>query len=310
MSGISDHSQMPVRLDISFESYLIQCTAYEMLDSAVAVVDAQGSLRYANQAFLMLNKSIRDSIPHLTRYATLLDCPALITWIGESLLTEQIEIRQQTFYYAPQIQVDLTLCLKKLLAHDNRVAGGLLTLGEESVAFNKRHLARLQESHRTLASRIRILDKQKIENQDLMNLLLRDAPIAMLLFNSRREIMQINRAAEKLFNLSIADLRGKTCAALLPCYRQCGCCPVLDLERAVKSEEMEFAVVGKPSLALLRSVAILQNTGSDQMIIEAFIDVSERKSTQEKYHSILKTALDGFWIVDIEGKLLDVNDTY
>jgi PAS domain S-box-containing protein len=310
MSGIFDHSPMPVRLDTSFESYLIQCAAYDMLESAIAVVDTQGALRYANQAFLTLNQSIRDSVPNLTRYATLLDCPALIAWTGECLDTERTEALHQTFYYSPQIQLDLTVCLRKLLAQDGKVVGGLLTLGEESVSFNKRHLARLQESCRALANRIRILDKQKIDNQDLMNLLLRDAPIAMLLFNSQREIIQINRAAEKLFNLNITDLRGKNCDAVLPCFPQCGNCPALDSGHDIKYQEMEITVSGDCSLSLLRSVAVLQNTSSETMIIEAFIDVTERKSTQERYHTILKTSLDGFWIVDAEGLLLDVNDTY
>ncbi|MCJ7792172.1 MAG: PAS domain S-box protein, partial [Dehalococcoidia bacterium] len=36
----------------------------------------------------------------------------------------------------------------------------------------------------------------------------------------------------------------------------------------------------------------------------------ERKQGKEKYRTILRTAMDGFWIVDMQGRFLDVNDAY
>ena len=39
-------------------------------------------------------------------------------------------------------------------------------------------------------------------------------------------------------------------------------------------------------------------------------DITERKWSEEQYRTIVSTAMDGFWLTDAEGKILDVNDSY
>jgi PAS domain S-box-containing protein len=39
-------------------------------------------------------------------------------------------------------------------------------------------------------------------------------------------------------------------------------------------------------------------------------EITERKGAEERYRTILRTTMDGFWIVDMEGRFLDVNDAY
>jgi len=48
------------------------------------------------------------------------------------------------------------------------------------------------------------------------------------------------------------------------------------------------------------------------MISQLFLEKSEiqRKWAEEEYKTILRTAMDGFWLVDKQGRFLDVNDAY
>jgi PAS domain S-box-containing protein len=41
-----------------------------------------------------------------------------------------------------------------------------------------------------------------------------------------------------------------------------------------------------------------------------FADISERKQAELERETILRTAMDGFWLVDMQGRFLDVNDAY
>jgi len=39
-------------------------------------------------------------------------------------------------------------------------------------------------------------------------------------------------------------------------------------------------------------------------------DITERKKVEQKYSTIIRTSIDGFWITDKKGRILDVNDAY
>jgi PAS domain S-box-containing protein len=41
-----------------------------------------------------------------------------------------------------------------------------------------------------------------------------------------------------------------------------------------------------------------------------FIDITERKQSELEYKTIIQTAIDGFWLLDTQGRFLDVNDAY
>jgi len=67
---------------------------------------------------------------------------------------------------------------------------------------------------------------------------------------------------------------------------------------------------GAPFHAQLISRAVPEKEGNVNQCRTAVIDVTERKMAEEKQQAIIKTALDGFWICNLEGKFLEVNESY
>ena len=55
---------------------------------------------------------------------------------------------------------------------------------------------------------------------------------------------------------------------------------------------------------------IISGTTIENNFMATFIDITERKQMEEEYRTIIRTALDGFWLLDKNGNILDVNDAY
>ena len=57
-------------------------------------------------------------------------------------------------------------------------------------------------------------------------------------------------------------------------------------------------------------IALRNDAGEPLKMIGACSDVTKRKTKELEYQTILRTALDGFWLVDMQGHFLNVNQSY
>jgi diguanylate cyclase (GGDEF)-like protein/PAS domain S-box-containing protein len=298
--------------DHGLDGLLAMSSAYDRLESAVAIFDARGELRYGNAAFRNFNHAARDAIENLTLQPELLACPQFKSWLESTLKDGQPNELRQVFFYGPRIQVELTVCARPVAAEGGNAQGMLLTLGEESITFGNRHLARLQESVGALAERIRIIERERINHDRLIRILLADAPFAMVLFDARRHVVQVNRAAERLFGNTALGMVGQSCEQLLPCYQQCGACPALDQHRKIDAEEITGVAQDGHSVPLLRSVTMVLDDHREPLIIEAFLDMTERKLAETGLR-IAATAFETqspMVITDAHGVIERVNQAF
>ncbi|MCX8027160.1 MAG: PAS domain S-box protein [Thermodesulfovibrionales bacterium] len=67
---------------------------------------------------------------------------------------------------------------------------------------------------------------------------------------------------------------------------------------------------GTERLISWRNTYLLDNNGSIINVLSSGEDITDIRSKEIQYESILKTAMEGFWITDLEGRFLDFNNAY
>lgn len=84
----------------------------------------------------------------------------------------------------------------------------------------------------------------------------------------------------------------------------------------IRDFEACFLTRGRESRAMLLSGEIIDFSGQRTLLI-AFYDFTERKraeaalrASEERRRAILQAAMDGFWLADTQGRLLEVNEAY
>ncbi|MGM0594303.1 MAG: EAL domain-containing protein [Pseudomonadota bacterium] len=89
---------------------------------------------------------------------------------------------------------------------------------------------------------------------------------------------------------------------------------------AGRDHDLEYRVLcrGGGSLWLRDAVTVIKDAHGDPVELAGlFIDISEQKRSEERlrlseaqYRSVIETTGDGFWLADMQGYLLEVNDAY
>ena len=122
------------------------------------------------------------------------------------------------------------------------------------------------------------------------------------------ELLLVNKALSDLFG---EDQTGKICyQALQGLDQPCDFCTnnILRMNKG-KPYTWEYHNPVLKKDFFINDQLIQWPDGRD-VRLEIAIDITERKQGQIQYETIVKTALDGFWVLDARGKILDVNDAY
>ncbi len=276
----------PVRIANDFTQLIESAKTFGLIDSAVAIVDDEGKLCYANPAFDRFNQFLRDSAEGHSYAAALLACPEVVKQIQSALHSGSTQSCCRKFFYNRRSPVSLTLLARPIIQTSSGLTlGVMLTLGEESIEFDNRHQARLQAASQSLVERVHVLSKEKINNERLIRVLFKQAPFAMMLFNEKRQVIQVNRAGEKLFAAAASSLIGSACSTLIECTHWCDTVSSSPGAHSTDIGEVYGLTRDGRRVPLLRSAVVFDEL-EGSLILEAYVDLTERKQAEENFRQL------------------------
>ncbi|MDO9540830.1 MAG: PAS domain S-box protein, partial [Kiritimatiellia bacterium] len=130
----------------------------------------------------------------------------------------------------------------------------------------------------------------------------------------------VNQPYAEMFGLQPVDIVGKHPRDILGEEAYAQACPHMEVALAGQPAEYDLVLSAAPSGP--RNVNVRYTPERDASgrvvgFVAAISDISERKQAEEalresetRHRIILQTAMDGYWLLDSKGRILDVNNAY
>ncbi len=195
----------------------------------------------------------------------------------------------------------------------------VINLTRETITRIKTAEENLKELNETLEDRIAERTAELQRSQQTMQAILSSMPYGVVIIDKNKKIKSANAAALTLMKYeSEEQIVGMTCNCSL-CPAQDGTCPILDRrEKLDRSERILLTKDGK-RIPILKTVVPVTIDG-EEVLLEAFIDITERKIAEEalhesekRYRALFESAGDAIFILEAEGgdvgKIVAVNKT-
>jgi PAS domain S-box-containing protein len=162
----------------------------------------------------------------------------------------------------------------------------------------------------------RKMSEKKLHDANQFNLqVINSAGEGIIVYGPDMKYQVWNPYMENLSGLPASEVIGKKPLDLFPFLLEAG---VIDcIERALKGEipgsrEFPFTQPGSGRNGWTLDITYPLRNANGKVIgaITTVCDITERKMADERFRTILNTTIDGFYLVDIEGRILDTNDSY
>lgn len=138
-------------------------------------------------------------------------------------------------------------------------------------------------------------------------------PLALFVKDADGRIVLMNRTCEEQWGCSFDEIKGTNGFHLFPVDRM-EAFLAKDREvfaggqRVVFEELVPNASTGEDIVVQTVKKPLYDATGKPLCLIGMSLDITDRNRSEMEYQAILKTTLDGFWVTDMRGRFLDVND--
>ena len=139
---------------------------------------------------------------------------------------------------------------------------------------------------------------------------------AIVTVDSAVNIVGWNPGAERIFGYTEAEINGQPLTLLIPHgYREGHLAGLRRVQSGGEARvigkivELEGRRKDTSEFPLELSLAKWESP-KGWFVTGTMRDITERKRASEDYQMVLRTAMDGFWAVDMQGRFLEANETY
>jgi PAS domain S-box-containing protein len=156
-------------------------------------------------------------------------------------------------------------------------------------------------------------EKALQESQQFASSLLENAPHATMVISADTSVRYVNPAWERLNGWTLPEVVGFKAPYpwwpkefgkdFVPTYIEA-------IHQPVGNGEILAIKKNGDSYWIDMNWVSVTRDGEFQYAIINSVDITERKQAEERRQAILKTALDGFCVTDLNGKFIEVNDSY
>ena len=270
----------PIVTELRWSDFLDQCTLFNELPTAVAIVDRERKPLYINRNFSSFN--------YAPLYTTAQGKGT--TLLNRETVAEEIERcfgTQRGFDLVEELNLDnnihypLTIHLQPVIEQINSsIRGVMLTITEGSVDQLRRRVVRQERHHQDLSERIRELSAQSRAKDLLVKSLFTDTPFSLIIFDQQRRVVRMNKSCEELLGRKSALVTGVTCDRILSCYNDNGACIGCDHQDNTVTRDCALYTAEGTELSVLKSV-VPHRQDHESFLLEAFVDITDRKRLEK-----------------------------
>lgn len=262
--------------------------------AAMCITTREARIFHANQAFLDA-LAIRPELAAIEGHALHnLFSPhsrPVIHQIETLINQGKSESLQNVLHLGPEHNpTALRIRVQMLTTPENKQPeGALITLQKDTDWYQ----AQYAEEKQAFTARIRQLSADLMDRQTLLKAIMDHSPFGIALLNSQRQIVQLNHTAEKILGMERREARGVLCNDLFHCFELEQRCPLLEDNRNIDQQQTACAQPGKSHHTFLRS-AVCSRERNEDIIIEAFLDITEMQGAQQAREEAYRAKDDFF----------------
>lgn len=155
---------------------------------------------------------------------------------------------------------------------------------EQQLLVLQQEVAELRKKNADLAHRLSAYSQINSGQVTLINNLVEKVPFGVMLLDKNRKIIHANVAAGKIMGMSPDQMVGQHCRNYFKCSDFDTDCPVLDTGSDIDLQQIRCTHNDK---YILHS-AFKSDEGSEEIVVETFIDITEIKNAEKELLKIAK----------------------